>query len=51
MLLVVCPGQKLLKLLAAELGVRLINRATRHLSLTEAGETFHRHGLAVSYCN
>lgn len=33
--------------LEAELGVRLINRTTRHLSLTEAGKTFHRHCLAL----
>ena len=30
-----------------ELGVRLINRTTRRLSLTEAGKTFHRHCLAL----
>jgi len=28
--------------LEGELGVRLINRTTRRLSLTEAGKTFHR---------
>jgi DNA-binding transcriptional LysR family regulator len=33
--------------LEAELGVRLINRTTRHLSLTEAGKTFHRHCVAL----
>jgi len=33
--------------LEAELGVRLINRTTRRLSLTEAGKTFHRHCLAL----
>jgi DNA-binding transcriptional LysR family regulator len=33
--------------LETELGVRLINRTTRHLSLTEAGKTFHRHCLAL----
>src|SRR5437016_12888221 len=27
--------------------VRLINRTTRRLSLTEAGKTFHRHCLAL----
>jgi len=34
--------------LEGELGVRLINRTTRRLSLTEAGKTFHRHCLALS---
>src|SRR6201984_406847 len=33
--------------LEAELGVRLINRTPRRLSLTEAGKTFHRHCLAL----
>jgi DNA-binding transcriptional LysR family regulator len=33
--------------LEGELGVRLINRATRRLSLTEAGKTFDRHCLAL----
>jgi DNA-binding transcriptional LysR family regulator len=33
--------------LESELGVRLINRTTRRLSLTEAGNTFHRHCLAL----
>lgn len=33
--------------LEAELGLRLINRTTRRLSLTEAGKTFHRHCLAL----
>src|ERR1700721_1702091 len=33
--------------LEAELGVRLINRTTRRLSLTQAGKTFHRHCLAL----
>lgn len=33
--------------LEAELGVRLINRTTRQLSLTEAGQTFYRHCIAV----
>src|SRR6202008_348280 len=33
--------------LETELGVRLINRTTRPLSLTEAGKTFHRHCLAL----
>jgi DNA-binding transcriptional LysR family regulator len=33
--------------LETELGVRLINRTTRHLSLTEAGKTFHRHCLVL----
>jgi DNA-binding transcriptional LysR family regulator len=33
--------------LEAELGVRLINRTTRRLSLTEAGKTFHRHCQAM----
>lgn len=33
--------------LEEELGVRLINRTTRHLSLTEAGQTFHRHCVAL----
>jgi DNA-binding transcriptional LysR family regulator len=32
--------------LEVELGVRLINRTTRRLSLTEAGKTFHHHCLA-----
>jgi DNA-binding transcriptional LysR family regulator len=30
-----------------ELGVRLLNRTTRKLSLTEAGKTFHRHCVAL----
>jgi DNA-binding transcriptional LysR family regulator len=33
--------------LEAELGVRLINRTTRRLSLTEAGKTFHGHCVAL----
>ena len=33
--------------LETELGVRLINRTTRRLSLTEAGNTFYRHCLAL----
>src|SRR6266852_1878135 len=33
--------------LETELGVRLINRTTRRLSLTEAGKTLHRHSLAL----
>jgi len=33
--------------LESELGVRLINRTTRRLSLTEAGKTFHRHCVAL----
>jgi DNA-binding transcriptional LysR family regulator len=33
--------------LEKELGVRLINRTTRRLSLTEAGKTFHRHCAAL----
>jgi DNA-binding transcriptional LysR family regulator len=33
--------------LETELGVRLINRTTRRLSLTEAGKTFHRHCVAL----
>ncbi len=33
--------------LESELGVRLINRTTRRLSLTEAGKTFHRHCSAL----
>src|SRR5258705_3727475 len=33
--------------LETELGVRLINRTTRRLSLTEADKTFHRHCLAL----
>src|SRR6202008_1455060 len=33
--------------LETELGVRLINRTTRRLSLTEAGKAFHRHCLAL----
>src|SRR6266568_1473156 len=37
--------------LETELGVRLINRTTRRLSLTEAGKTFHRHCLALDATN
>jgi DNA-binding transcriptional LysR family regulator len=33
--------------LEVELGVRLINRTTRRLSLTEAGKTFHGHCMAL----
>jgi DNA-binding transcriptional LysR family regulator len=33
--------------LETELGVRLLNRTTRRLSLTEAGKTFHRHCVAL----
>jgi DNA-binding transcriptional LysR family regulator len=33
--------------LESELGVRLLNRTTRRLSLTEAGKTFHRHCVAL----
>jgi len=33
--------------LETELGVRLLNRTTRKLSLTEAGKTFHRHCVAL----
>ena len=33
--------------LETELGVRLINRTTRRLSLTEAGKTLHSHCLAL----
>lgn len=33
--------------LERELGVRLLNRTTRKLSLTDAGETFHRHCMAL----
>src|SRR6266850_2344600 len=33
--------------LETELGVRLINRTTRRLSLTEAGKTFRRHCVAL----
>src|SRR3984893_16592332 len=33
--------------LEAELGVRLLNRTTRKLSLTEAGKTFHGHCVAL----
>jgi DNA-binding transcriptional LysR family regulator len=33
--------------LETELGVRLLNRTTRRLSLTEAGKTFYRHCLAL----
>jgi DNA-binding transcriptional LysR family regulator len=33
--------------LETELGVRLINRTTRRLSLTEAGKKFYRHCLAL----
>ena len=33
--------------LERELGVRLLNRTTRKLSLTDAGRTFHRHCVAL----
>src|ERR1700739_1971065 len=33
--------------LEKELGVRLLNRTTRKLSLTEAGKTLHRHCVAL----
>ena len=33
--------------LERELGVRLLNRTTRKLSLTDAGKTFHRHCAAL----
>src|SRR5579863_716222 len=35
------------KALEEELGVRLLNRTTRKLSLTQAGKTLHRHCVAL----
>ncbi len=46
----VVPKSKLSRRIAeleARLGVRLLQRTTRKLSLTEAGEIFHRHCVAV----
>jgi DNA-binding transcriptional LysR family regulator len=44
------PKSKLSRRIAeleARLGVRLLQRTTRKLSLTEAGELYHRHAVAV----
>ena len=38
---------KHISLLEKEVGVRLINRSTRSLSLTEAGEIFHMHSCKI----
>src|SRR3712207_3294228 len=35
--------------LEAELGVRLLHRTTRRLSLTEAGETFYAHCARIGH--
>src|ERR1700693_965918 len=36
-----------MKMLEAELGVRLLNRTSRHFAPTQAGEEFYRHAASM----